>query len=69
MRSFFIALIEVDSHPGEYEGRAYVKAMHDFKEAGQKIGNVTYYRVTEESQYRKAEKEFKAQVQKNVETP
>ena len=62
MKSFFVALIEVDSHPEENEGKTFVRTMNEFKEAGKAIGNVTYYRVLEESQYRKAENEFKKQV-------
>lgn len=64
MKNFYVALIEVDSHPEENEGQAFVRTMNEFKEASKKIGNVTYYRVIEEKQYRKAEKEFKAQVNK-----
>ena len=62
MKSFFVALIEADSHPDENDGQRFVKAINEFKEAGKTIGEVTYYRVLEERQYRRAEKEFKAQV-------
>jgi len=62
MKSFFVALIEVDSNPEENEGRAFVKAMTEFKEAGKAIGNVTYYQVKDEKQYRTAERDFAKQV-------
>lgn len=62
MKSFFVALIEADTHCEENEGKRFVAAMNEFKEAGKAIGNVTYYQVRDERQYRKAEKEFKAQV-------
>ena len=64
MKNFYVALIEADNNPEENEGQAFVKAMNDLKETGKKIGNVTYYRVADEKQYRKAEKDFKAQVNK-----
>jgi len=62
MKSFFFALMEVERYPEENEGQTFVKAMTALREAGNKIGTVTYYRVEHESQYRKAENELKAQV-------
>jgi len=59
MKNFYVALIEVET---EKAGLPFFAAMNDLKIEGKKIGNVTYYQVKHEAQYRKAEKEFKAQV-------
>lgn len=61
MKNFYVALIEVDT---EKAGLPFVAAMNDLKTEGKRIGNVTYYQVKHEEQYRKVEKEFKAQVNK-----
>jgi hypothetical protein len=63
MKSFYVALIEVEQKVEEVQGKRFVAAMNEFKASGEDIGNVTYYQVRDEHQYRKAEKEFKAQVQ------
>jgi hypothetical protein len=60
MKNFYVALIEIDA---DKAGLPIVAAMNDLKTEGKKVGNVTYYQVKDERQYRKAEKEFKAQVQ------
>lgn len=59
MKNFYVALIEIDPELADWQ---VVNAMQALKEEGQKVGNVTYYQVKHEAQYRKAEKEFKAQV-------
>ena len=56
---FYVALIEINPELADWQ---VVNAMQALKEEGLKVGNVTYYQVKHEAQYRKAEKEFKAQV-------
>jgi len=59
MKNFYVALIEVET---EKAGLPFVAAMHDLKTEGKKIGNVTYYQVKDEKQYRTAERDFAKQV-------
>ena len=56
---FYVALIEVET---EKAGLPFVAAMNDLNTEGKKIGNVTYYQVKDEKQYRTAERDFAAQV-------
>ena len=58
MKNFYVALIEVET---EKAGLPFVAAMNDLKTEGKKIGNVTYYQVKDEKQYRTAERDFAAQ--------
>jgi hypothetical protein len=63
MRNFYVALIEIETDGiTETHGSRFVGAMNRLKHTAEGIGNVTYYQVKDERQYRKAEKEFKAQV-------
>ena len=62
MKYFYVALIESNAEVKEAEGKRFVAAMNELKEAGKQIGNVTYYQVKDEQQYRKAEHDFKKQV-------
>ena len=56
---FYVALIEIDPELADWQ---VVNAMQALKEEGQKVGNVTYYQVKDEKQYRTAERDFAAQV-------
>jgi len=56
---FYVALIEINPELADWQ---VVNAMQALKEEGQKVGNVTYYEVKHEAQYRTAERDFAAQV-------
>ena len=62
MKLFYVALIEFEQKVEEHQGKRIVAAMNELKTAGKDVGNVTYYQVVNEGQYRKAEREFKQQV-------
>ena len=63
-RIFYVGLIEVDQHVGESEGQRFVSAMNELKAVGDLIGSVTYFKVSNEKEYRKAERELKLRVKR-----
>ena len=66
-RIFYIGLIEIDQHVEESEGQRFVNAMNELKAASDAIGKATYFKVSNEKEYRKAEGELKSRV-KNAST-
>jgi len=60
IRVFYVALIEVEKSVTEEQGKRFVAAMNELKASGDVIGNVTYFEVSNESEFRKAEQELKA---------
>jgi hypothetical protein len=56
---FYVALIEINPELADWQ---VVNAMQALKEEGKKVGNVTYYEVKDEKQYRTAERDFAKQV-------